>query len=155
LNGIKKGLTTDLVRRVTRITKEEGISIRGFFMLGLPGETEKTMTETIRFAKSLDLDVAVFHITTPFPGTELYQQALETGELLTDVDYSHYLMFSSEDFPYVPRGLTRELLRAYQKKAYLQFYLRPSYLLKRLADIRTLGDVRRYLTGLLAITELA
>ncbi len=154
LKGIHKGITMDLVRKTVRMSKSAGLRVRAFFMLGLPGETEGTMRQTIDFAKSLDLDVAVFHITTPLPGTELYRGAKERGELSEDVSWDKYLMFSAEDLPYVPANITKSLMREYRRKAYREFYLRPRYLLGQVSRIRTREDVARYAKAFTTVTAL-
>jgi len=154
LRGIHKGITMDLVRRTVRLSKSAGLRVRAFFMLGLPGETEATMRQTIDFAKSLDLDVAVFHTTTPLPGTELYQGAKDRGELSSDVDWDKYLMFSAEDIPYVPAGVSRALMKEYHRKAYREFYLRPRFILGQIARIRTREDLSRYAKAFTTVTSL-
>lgn len=154
LRGIHKGITMDLVKRTVRLSRAAGLRVRAFFMLGLPGETEETMQQTIDFAKSLDLDVAVFHITTPLPGTELYEGAIERGELSRDVDWDKYLMFSAEDLPYVPAGLTRDVMREYHRKAYREFYLRPKFILRQISRIRTREDLSRYARAFTTVTSL-
>lgn len=154
LKSIHKGINMDLVRRAVRLSRENGLRVRAFFMLGLPGETEETMQQTIDFARSLDLDVAVFHITTPLPGTELFKIANERGELSQDVTWDKYLMFSSEEIPYVTKTLTREVLRDYTKKAYREFYLRPSFLLKQVSRIRTKEDIQRYAKAFSTVRNL-
>lgn len=72
LKKTKKGITLNQIRETIIKTKNAGISIKGYFMLGLPGETRKTMMQTIKFAEELRLDETMFSITTPFPGTELW-----------------------------------------------------------------------------------
>ena len=154
LRGIHKGITMDLVRRTVHLSRSAGLRVRAFFMLGLPGETEGTMRQTINFAKSLDLDVAVFHITTPLPGTELYEGAIERGELSRSVDWDKYLMFSAEDLPYVPAGVTRDLMREYHRRAYREFYIRPGYIFKQISRIRTPEDLSRYAKAFTTVTSL-
>jgi radical SAM superfamily enzyme YgiQ (UPF0313 family) len=154
LDGIRKGLTLDMIRTVTKMTREAGIRMRGFFMLGLPGETEETMRQTIEFAKRLDLSAAVFHITTPFPGTELYKTVLESGELDMKAGWDDYSIFSSEASPYVPKGLTHETIEHYQTQAYHAFYMRLSFILRQVLGIRSLSDIRRYMTGLAVVRNL-
>ena len=151
LERVNKGVTLLQIRDAIKKTKAAGIKVRGFFMLGLPGETEQTIRKTIRFAKTLDLDVAVFHITIPFPGTELYLQAVAHGEISAEVDYQYYLMFGSDDVPYVPRGLDKKQLLWYRSKAYRSFYLRLDYLLRQLAELRSLRDLLRYFNGLITL----
>jgi anaerobic magnesium-protoporphyrin IX monomethyl ester cyclase len=154
LNGITKGQTLDMVRRIVGITHKAGIGARGFFMLGLPGETEATMNDTIRFAKSLSLRSAVFHITTPFPGTELFKIATESGELRADASYDEYMLGFSEDVPYVPTGLTPQCIKDFQSAAYKQFYFRPSFLFRRMLEIRNLEDVQRYARAFFVLDRL-
>ena len=66
---IGKHLTLDQVRRAFAAARAVGMETIGFFIIGLPGETEATMDETIRFACELDPLVANFSMATPFPGT--------------------------------------------------------------------------------------
>jgi radical SAM superfamily enzyme YgiQ (UPF0313 family) len=154
LNGIVKGQTLDQVERVVKMTRKAGIGVRGFFMLALPGETESTMRDTIQFAKRLDLTSAVFHVTTPFPGTDLFNIARETGELRPEVSYDAYMLGFSEDIPYVPKGLTAQRIRDIEHNAYWEFYLRPSFLMKRVFEIRSLTDVQRYAHAFLTVNRL-
>lgn len=154
LDGIRKGLTLDMTRTVTKMTHKAGIRMRGFFMLGLPGETGETMRRTIEFAKKLDLSAAVFHITTPFPGTELYNTVLQSGELDMKASWDDYSIFSSEASPYVPKGLTHEIIERYQTEAYRAFYLRLGFVLRQVLGIRSLSDIRRYVTGFAVVRNL-
>lgn len=73
LNRVKKEITLEQVRQAVLYCKEAGIKTKGYFMLGLPGDTVKTMQDTINFANELELDEVMFSITTPFPGTQLWE----------------------------------------------------------------------------------
>jgi anaerobic magnesium-protoporphyrin IX monomethyl ester cyclase len=154
LNGIMKGQTLEQVERVVKMTRKAGIGVRGFFMLALPGETEATMRDTIQFAKRLELTSAVFHVTTPFPGTALFEVAKETGELRSDVSYDSYMLGFSDDVPYVPKGLTAHRVKEIEHTAYSEFYLRPSFIMKRILEIRSLTDVERYVHAFLTVNRL-
>jgi anaerobic magnesium-protoporphyrin IX monomethyl ester cyclase len=155
LNGIVKGQTLDQVEKVVKMTRKAGIGVRGFFMLALPGETESTMRDTIRFAKSLDLTSAVFHVTTPFPGTALFEIAKASGELRADVSYDSYMLGFSDDVPYVPKGLTAARVKQIEHAAYSEFYLRPRFVMKRILEIRTLTDILRYVHAFLTVNRLS
>ena len=121
LKNMNKSQELDNVEKVIRATKKLGINIRAAFMLGSPGETEKTMDENIRFAIRIDPDIAVFNITTPFPGTELYDWAKKNHFLKTqnwdDFDLSYPVM----ELPTV----SSEKVLEYYNKAYKRFYFRP------------------------------
>lgn len=73
INRVKKGITINQVRNAVKYCKDAGIKTKGYFMVGMPGDTIDTMRDTLDFAKELELDDVMFSITTPFPGTELWK----------------------------------------------------------------------------------
>ncbi len=150
LNRIKKGITLKMVERAVKATKNAGIEVKGFFMLGLPGDTERTMRETINFAKRLDLDLATFSITVPFPGTELFSLISRTDEF-KKVSYRNYRPYEKTILPYVPKGLTTNTIISYQKKAYREFYFRPKIFIQEILKIRNLVLLRNKISGFFSI----
>lgn len=88
INKVQKAITLDQVRNATRYCKAAGIRTKGYFMLGLPGDTIETMRNTLDFANDLELDDYMFSITTPFPGTELWNSIDKSKiESLSDAFY--------------------------------------------------------------------
>ncbi|HZK89801.1 MAG TPA: hopanoid biosynthesis associated radical SAM protein HpnJ [Stellaceae bacterium] len=83
LYNIKKGMRVDVARRFTKDCHELGITIHGTFILGLPGETKETIEETINFAADINPHTIQVSLAAPYPGTELYRQAVENGWLDT------------------------------------------------------------------------
>jgi len=81
LKGIKKGVSLEQMRRFTRACHAAGVTVHGTFILGLPGETRETIEETIRFAQELDVFSIQVSLAAPYPGTELYEQAMANGWL--------------------------------------------------------------------------
>ena len=79
LKRIKKGVTTDEMRRFTKACHRAGVVIHGTFILGLPVETKTTIEETIRFAQELDVFSIQVSLAAPYPGTELYEMARQNG----------------------------------------------------------------------------
>jgi radical SAM superfamily enzyme YgiQ (UPF0313 family) len=79
-----KNLNLDTVRRTVAHTKELGIKCHLTFTMGLLGETQKSMQDTIDMAVELDPDSVQISITTPFPGTKYYEYAKQKGFLLTE-----------------------------------------------------------------------
>ncbi|HEV2189739.1 MAG TPA: hopanoid biosynthesis associated radical SAM protein HpnJ [Stellaceae bacterium] len=84
LYNIKKGMRIDVARRFTKDCHELGITIHGTFILGLPGESRETIEETINFAADINPHTIQVSLAAPYPGTELYRQAVENGWLDTD-----------------------------------------------------------------------
>ena len=81
LHNIKKGMRIEVARRFTQDCHELGIKIHGTFILGLPGETTETIRETIRFATDINPHTIQVSLAAPYPGTFLYNQAVENGWL--------------------------------------------------------------------------
>jgi radical SAM superfamily enzyme YgiQ (UPF0313 family) len=140
LRNINKRIDADKIGRAVRWTRDARIDVRGAFMFGNVGETRETLQRTLDYSKSLGIQFAVYNITTPFPGTALFRQAKEDGMLLhTDwekYDLSHVIL----KLPTVDG----EAVREYYARGYREFYLRPRYVLERLAAIRTPDDVSVY-----------
>ena len=85
LNNIKKGMRIDIARRFTKDCHDLGVTIHGTFILGLPGESQETIQETIRFATEINPHTIQVSLAAPYPGTFLHRQAVENGWL----DESH------------------------------------------------------------------
>lgn len=138
LSNINKKTTLHQAKEAVRLTKKAGIDVRVAFMLGSPGETEESIKRTIRFAIELDPELVIFNITTPYPGTQMFGWAKENGYLFTKdwskYDLSHMVM----DLPSIDSAKVEECYH----KAYRYFYLRPSFILKRLSKIRSLNDIQ-------------
>ena len=138
---IGKSLTLEQVRRAFRAARAVGMETIGFFIIGLPGETEETIEDTIRFACELDPLVANFSMAMPFPGTRMYQTVTEKGHLLVK-DYDDYAFFEGRAAFEMP-GLPAELVKRKWKEAYRRFYWRPKRILRQLGRWGTYRDLPR------------
>ncbi len=143
LDNIKKGVTLDQIRKANQWTKDAGIEIRGSFMIALPGETPELAEQTIKFAIELDPDYAQFSITTPYPGTVLYDEAPKYGAL--DANLSKYTGWEAVFVPYGYKN--KEEIYKMAKHAFRAFYFRPKYVLGRIKKIRSFEDIHRYFQG--------
>ncbi|MCX8093951.1 MAG: B12-binding domain-containing radical SAM protein [Candidatus Goldbacteria bacterium] len=147
LKNINKKVNKEKAKIAVQLTKKVGIECRTTYMLGNPGETEETIMQTVKFAIELDPDIALFNITTPFPGTAMFKWAKENGYLISE-DWSKYdLSNMVMELP----TISREKIQKYYKKVFKMFYLRPNYLLKRLFKIRSLNDLKMAFNAFLAV----
>ena len=123
LHNIKKGLLVDVARRFTKDCHELGIVIHGTFILGLPGETLETIEETIRFAIEINPHTIQVSLAAPYPGTFLYNQAVENGwfdgsdHLLTDGG----TQIAQLSYPH----LSSKVIFDKVEEMYKRFYFRP------------------------------
>ncbi|MBF0186369.1 MAG: radical SAM protein [Magnetococcales bacterium] len=84
---IRKPGNKQKIKQVAQWCRELGIEVDADFVIGFPGETWQEIRETCAFAEELDVDQIKFAIATPFPGTELFQTAVEGGYLPQDFDF--------------------------------------------------------------------
>jgi anaerobic magnesium-protoporphyrin IX monomethyl ester cyclase len=132
---VDKHLTLDQVRSAFQAARAVGMETIGFFIVGLPGETEATMDDTIRFACELDPVVANFSIATPFPGTDMYETVKAHGRLLAET-WDDFVFFEGKARFEMP-GLPADLVERKWKEAYRRFYLRPKRIARTLARKET------------------
>ena len=95
LDRICKGQTTEQARTAVKLLGKHGIKTKGFFMFGLPGETEKDAYKTIEFAKELKtygMAYADFYILMPFPGTPIWNDPEKYGIKIIEKDFTKYLV---------------------------------------------------------------
>ncbi len=96
LKRTAKHINLDRVRDAVTWTEEVGIRAKGYFILGLPGDNEETIEETIEFAASLPLTEAMFSIATPFPGTQLWNELLRRHpDLVYNADFTKSYYYNS------------------------------------------------------------
>lgn len=84
LERMKRMVTSEDCLRGIRMTREAGIHAEGSFLIGMFGETEETVRETVEFCRRADITAPMLFVT-PYPGTEIFGEALEKG-LIEDVE---------------------------------------------------------------------
>lgn len=135
-----KSVPLERTRESLRWSHEAGMLNWGYFIIGLPGETEATIKETIAFAKSLPLDIALFHVAAPYPGTPFFEEVAKNGWFRKGVRWEDVNMDESTviDYPHLPA----ERLEYWQKRAFREWALRPrpmmTYARMLLTDVRTI-----------------
>ena len=133
LKRIQKREDKETIKRAFELTKKVGIETIGFFIIGLPGDTEETMQRTIDFAIELDPLIANFSMMTPYPGTLVYQIVKKEGRFLMK-DWEDSVFFDTRA-RYEIWDTTAEIQEKMYRKAYRQFYWRPKYILRRIKDL--------------------
>jgi radical SAM superfamily enzyme YgiQ (UPF0313 family) len=148
LAGLGKGTTLDQGREAVRIAHRHGVLVIGFFMLGLPGDTQESMTRTACFARDLGLDIAKFAVTVPYPGSPLFgalgRDWLEPSECDAFTSWADWWGSGCAPPP-SPSGLPAAQVTRAQRRAMLQFYARPAFVVRALR--RGLFTPREVLTG--------
>jgi len=136
LNTLRKGTTLEQIRQAVKDAQDVGLRVSTPFLFGIPGETFEEGLQTIQFAIDLNPDLANFHAITPFPGTELYDNRDAYGTVsdeLTDFTY--------QGAAFIPHTMTREQIMQLRQIAFRRFYSRPSFLIRKLLQLRSWNDV--------------
>ncbi len=129
LKNIKKLETINVVEKAINTASKVGIECQGFFIFGLPGETKKTIRESIDFAKNSKLARAHFMILDVLPGSELW--GVLQGRFKPNWRKNSY-----KEPEWLPKGLSKKQLMDAQTQAIREFYLRPGVLLRMIRTIK-------------------
>jgi len=140
LKHARKGIQPEKVEKALTWARKAGIKNWGYFIIGLPGETEETIRDSIKFSKKLPLDIALFHVAAPHPGTPFFYEVIKEGWFRQGTNWEQVDMDRDTvlDYP----GLSAERLLYWQKRAFREWALRPgpifTYLKMLLSDLSTL-----------------
>ena len=123
LRRARKGAYPDKAASSLQWARDAGIKNWGYFIIGLPGETEETIQETIAFSKKLPLDIALFHVAAPYPGTPFFFDVVKNGWFRPGTRWEHVDMDKGTVLDY--EGLSAERLLYWQKRAFREWAMRP------------------------------
>ncbi len=148
LKLVKKNITKEQIRNAVNWTKQAGIDVGAFFIMGHPGETVETIKETIDFTLSLNIDE--FHCTlmTPFPGLDISGNYAPYGTFEKD-----WKKMTNWQSVYVPFGLKKEDLEKYNRLFFRKFYFRPRIIWNHFKRLRSPRHFKVYFLGFLALCE--
>lgn len=132
LRNIKKGITTKQAEKFTKDAKKIGLKLFGCFMIGLPGDTKKTIEQTFKFALKLNPDMIFFQQAVPFPGTEFYNWCKSNG-YLTAKSWDDWLDENGQlDCIVSYPNLTNREIKELRDKLTVRFYFSPKNLMQTL-----------------------
>lgn len=130
---IKKGQTVDMVRKAFQWSKQAKLQTMGFFIFGMPGETEESMEKTIQLALELDPDLAHFMMAAPFPGTEMWETLKQHGDVFSDqMDWSQ-IAIQDNKAHFGFGEMDQETVERKWHEAHRRFYLRPRRIMRIVA----------------------
>ena len=152
---IRKGQTLQQVRNAFKWAKAADLQTMGFFIFGMPRDTEESMEKTIQLALELDPDLANFMLAAPFPGTTMWDVIETEGQVFADTwrdlaIHDEKPRFTIYDGQYDPDLVIRKW-----REAYRRFYLyRPKRVWQKVSNRRfwmelptTLATARRFFIG--------
>jgi radical SAM superfamily enzyme YgiQ (UPF0313 family) len=148
LATMQKQISVGQVRDTIELTHKTGIKTLGFFLVGAQGETRKSIEETVKFAKQLNLDYAQFSKLTAKPWTKLWKDMVQD----TGRDYWKDYVLGLEQEKQLPRpwtSLTNEEIDRLTKLAYLKFYVSPRFLWRAIKGVASFTEFKRKFLALI------
>lgn len=142
LEKLGRSVSVEKIKAAFAWTKETGISTMAFFMIGNPAEERDAIERSIRLAHELPCDFIQVNKLTPCPPSKLYTQVVkETGRDYW-AEYTRGRKESVGEMGNYFSTFTPEELDEWQKRFFRSFYLRPSYIIKRAAKVRSWKELR-------------
>jgi len=141
LDTMKKNTSIEQTVNAVKQAKESGLKVAGHCIIGAPGDTPQTITDTIKFVRKLDLDYVQYYCCVPFPGSDLYEIARSRGWINTlrwDRFEQSYSVLEME-------GIDSRTIMALRRKAFWSFYLTPKIILRTLKEIRSIEHMKRFM----------
>ncbi len=123
LKKAAKGADPAKAHQALTWAKQAGIKNWGYFIIGLPGETTETIRQTIDLSKQLPLDIALFHVAAPYPGTPFFFEVVQNGWFKEGTRWEEVDMDKGTVLEY--DNLSAEDLLYWQKRAFREWALRP------------------------------
>lgn len=126
--GVTKGkFDEEAIKKAIKITHDAGIYVIGNFMFGLPDDNLETMRQTLRLAKELNCEYVNLYTVMAYPGSQLYNDALEKGLKLPDT-WSGYSQFNVDTFPLSTKYISAQETLRFRDSAFKDYFSSLEYL---------------------------
>ncbi len=126
-DGVEKNFGVKDIRNILEKVKNAGINVGANFIFGLPDDTLETMQETLDLAIDLCPDWANFYSAMAYPGSKLYQLALERNYPLPE-NWLGYSQHAYETFPLPTEFVSAPEVLAFRDRSFQIFFTHPKYL---------------------------
>ncbi|MFQ5450324.1 MAG: B12-binding domain-containing radical SAM protein [Nitrospinaceae bacterium] len=132
--------TIEQGRTAVKKARVAGIETNAFFMLGLTGDTEETIMDTIEYARTLPVHLAKFGVAIAFPGSSMFNKYVRKG-LVKSYDWDQYFVYTDKHL-FAHENLSYEMIQRLMKLAYRKAILfNPSFAFRRLIRAFQTGEI--------------
>lgn len=130
LNRNYKNFKLNQAEKAVKMTQKAGMAAYAMMVLGLPGETKKTIEKTFKFIDKINPDYAQYCVAVPFPNTPFFDEYKKNG-WITTFDWTKYTLLG---YPVIstPKISAKEL-NDFHYQGYRRFLLRPGFLFRRIS----------------------
>jgi anaerobic magnesium-protoporphyrin IX monomethyl ester cyclase len=151
LEKLKKGITTDQIRKAFGEAREVGILRAAYFMMNVPGETPSEIETSIQFSREIDPDFLNFELIKPYYGTQLRKEIENNPDIkINSKMWEKWDKYSAGNhLYYTQKGVDGKYLKNAYDRAVKKFYIRPRYILRMIFEIRSFKQLAAYVRAFL------
>jgi len=139
LAAVGKKETPEEIRQAIQACRAAGVQVLGMFMVGNPGDTARTVADSIQFAKETGIDLPAFYMALPYPGTRLWDHVQARGRLLNPdyLSFDHMSpepVFETPEFTAAERRAAHANAEKFCRRQIVKYHLRhlwPPFLFRR------------------------
>lgn len=137
-----KAVTLEEAERAVALAKDAGFDTLAYYMFGFLDETYADALATIDFSLKLDTDYAVYAVLIPYPGTKIYEVALER-QLFPQDFWREFIKKPVPDFQVrlLEQHLDRATLLKLKNMAMRKFYFRPGRIAKEFMELKSFKEL--------------
>lgn len=150
LKTYKKGYNLSQIKKAFNYAKEVGIETMGTFLIGLPEDDMESCLKTIRLARELNCDYASFSFAVPRVNTKLREKAIKQN--LIDKE-TEILDQAGTQIAMPTYSLSKKDIQKLRRKAWITFYLRPSYILKRISNLNSFSQFKIQINEMIGLLK--
>jgi radical SAM superfamily enzyme YgiQ (UPF0313 family) len=125
--GVTKRFEQGIITRAVEMTRRAGLYINGNFIFGLPDDDLETMRQTLDMAKGFNFEYVNFYAAMAYPGSVLYEEAMEKGIRLPEV-WHGYGQFAEEALPLPTKYLSAAEVLRFRDQAFNEYFSNPAYI---------------------------
>jgi radical SAM superfamily enzyme YgiQ (UPF0313 family) len=126
-DSASKRMRVQDVQQVVQTIQAAGIRVIGNYIFGLPDDTLATMQETLDMALALNCEFANFYSAMAYPGSKLYDLAIESGWQLP-ASWHGYSQHAYECLPLPTKYCTAAEVLRFRDDAFHTYFSNPAYL---------------------------
>lgn len=156
LKMIGKKISLEKAVEAVKACKKAGLRTQCTFIIGFPIDTENTMDMTYKIAKKIDPTIAIFFPLTPYPGTKLYNEFLDSSMVPHSVEeWQNYIVHDNTIGISLNSNYSGQEIKALANRFNRKFYLRPAHWLSMLKTVSNVSDLLRLLRGAIYLLTIS
>ena len=148
---MNKGYTVDDVYNALLWTKEAKIRSLAYILYAVPGETRRTIRETKKLLKKTSPDFVLFSGLYPEPKSEITRDIIRRNPKLGQELQEYFFLRKPLPGDKTPFGFPKNKVARWVLTSYLWYYLRPTYIFKRLFSLRNFLDLLNLFRGVFGV----